>query len=185
MPYHSLPYHSLPYHSLPWTSLSPPDKLEIYPEGPTANANKEGGIHADLPYSQLIYKALSAAPGNKLPLQGIYSWFEKNTAKGKDRSSNGWQNSIRYNLSMNAAFEVFQEKPTPNTKVVKYWRLTDEAMSNGIQSTTRYREKAKCKKPATSEPPKLQRQISGAKGGIARKRRLSSFRARGQQQRLD
>jgi hypothetical protein len=58
--------------------------------------------NADPPYSQLIYEALFTAPGKKLPLQGIYLWFEKNTAKGRDRGSKGWQNSIRHNLSMNA-----------------------------------------------------------------------------------
>lgn len=56
----------------------------------------------NLPYSALIYQALKDAPGNKLPLQGIYSWFEANTDKGADPSAKGWQNSIRHNLSMNA-----------------------------------------------------------------------------------
>lgn len=56
------------------------------------------------PYSQLIYQALveQKEEGYKLPLQGIYAWFEKNTNKGKDHSQKGWQNSIRHNLSMNA-----------------------------------------------------------------------------------
>lgn len=54
------------------------------------------------PYSHLIYQALKDAPGNKLPLQGIYAWFEANTDKGRDPNAKGWQNSIRHNLSMNA-----------------------------------------------------------------------------------
>ena len=54
------------------------------------------------PYSVLIYQALKDAPGNKLPLQSIYSWFEANTDKGGDPNAKGWQNSIRHNLSMNA-----------------------------------------------------------------------------------
>lgn len=56
----------------------------------------------DPPYSHLIYEALKGAPEKKLPLQGIYGWFQKNTSKGKDKNSKGWQNSIRHNLSMNA-----------------------------------------------------------------------------------
>lgn len=67
-----------------------------------AGLGSEEDSNADPPYSLLIYQALRSAPGMKLPLQGIYSWFEKNTAKGKDQNSKGWQNSIRHNLSMNA-----------------------------------------------------------------------------------
>lgn len=55
----------------------------------------------DPPYSQLIYQALKETKGHRLQLQDIYTWFEKNTNKGKDESK-GWQNSIRHNLSMNA-----------------------------------------------------------------------------------
>ena len=62
----------------------------------------EEDSNADPPYSHLIYEALKSAPGMKLPLQGIYGWFENNTAKGRDQNSKGWQNSIRHNLSMNA-----------------------------------------------------------------------------------
>jgi hypothetical protein len=54
------------------------------------------------PYSHLIFRALKDAKDNKLPLQGIYNWFERNTDKAKSSGSKGWQNSIRHNLSMNA-----------------------------------------------------------------------------------
>ncbi|KAL5050449.1 hypothetical protein BDW71DRAFT_125812 [Aspergillus fruticulosus] len=161
---------SMPYHPLPLSVVSPPGKLEMDRESaPTANVDEAEDTNADPPYSQLIYEALSAAPGKKLPLQGIYLWFEKNTAKGRDRSSKGWQNSIRHNLSMNAGFEAVREESTPGKKAVNYWRLTEEAVSNGIQSTTRYRKQANYKKPVTSDPPAPQRQRSGAKGGKATK----------------
>ncbi|KAH8423255.1 uncharacterized protein LDX57_001014 [Aspergillus melleus] len=129
----------------------------------------EEEANADPPYSLLIYQALRNAPGMKLPLQGIYDWFVKNTAKGKDRSSKGWQNSIRHNLSMNAGFEAVREESIPGKKSVNYWRLTDEAVKNGIQSTTRYRKQANYKKILCSDPPAPQRQRSGAKGGKATK----------------
>ncbi|KAL1981778.1 hypothetical protein VTN96DRAFT_2161 [Rasamsonia emersonii] len=54
------------------------------------------------PYSQLIYRALKSAPGMRLSLQDIYSWFERNTAKGRGPRPKAWQSSIRHNLSMNA-----------------------------------------------------------------------------------
>lgn len=95
---------SAPYHALPLTVLSPPPiKIEADREvAPPANPEETEETSADPPYSQLIFDALDAAPGKKLPLQGIYQWFEKNTAKGRDPGSKGWQNSIRHNLSMNA-----------------------------------------------------------------------------------
>ncbi|KAL5343313.1 hypothetical protein BJX70DRAFT_408197 [Aspergillus crustosus] len=160
----------IPYHSLPLSVVSPPIKLEMdRDEASTANPDDAEDTSADPPYSQLIYEALLTAPGKKLPLQGIYLWFEKNTAKGRDRGSKGWQNSIRHNLSMNAGFEAVREESTPGKKAVNYWRLTDEAVNNGIQSTTRYRKQANYKKSAASDPPAPQRQRSGAKGGKATK----------------
>lgn len=89
------------YHSfqLGNSSSSP---IVLDPDHDELRTSSEEEGNTDPPYSLLIYQALLSAPGRKLPLQGIYNWFEKNTEKGKDQSSKGWQNSIRHNLSMNA-----------------------------------------------------------------------------------
>lgn len=55
----------------------------------------------DEPYAQLIYKALMQAPGHRMILRDIYEWFQRNTTKPQESGTNGWQNSIRHNLSMN------------------------------------------------------------------------------------
>lgn len=55
----------------------------------------------DEPYAKLIFRALMAAPGHSMALQEIYQWFGENTDKCKP-GQNGWRNSIRHNLSMNA-----------------------------------------------------------------------------------
>ncbi|KAJ5095786.1 hypothetical protein NUU61_005142 [Penicillium alfredii] len=137
---------------------------------PTSIAgNSEEDFGADPPYSQLIFEALRHTPGQKLPLQGIYSWFEKNTTKAKDQNSKGWQNSIRHNLSMNAGFEAIKEEAAPGKKAVNFWRLTKEASRRGIQSTTRYRKQANHRKAISPGPPVPQRQRSGSKGGRASK----------------
>lgn len=76
--------------------------INVHPEYDGRRACLEEEGNTDPPYSFLIYQALLSAPGGRLPLQEIYSWFEENTEKAKDQSSKGWKNSIRHNLSMNA-----------------------------------------------------------------------------------
>ncbi|CAI7581835.1 unnamed protein product [Penicillium glandicola] len=128
------------------------------------------------PYSVLIYQALKDAPGNKLQLQSIYSWFEANTDKGGDPNAKGWQNSIRHNLSMNAGFEAVKEEVGPGKKAVNFWRLTPEAIhSGGIQSTTRYRKLQHHKKAISLGHRGPARQPSEPKGVHATK----GFKSRG------
>ena len=68
----------------------------------------DANSHDEIPYAQLIFKALMDAEGHRMVLKDIYEWFEKNTNKPKHSTQNsnantrGWQNSIRHNLSMNA-----------------------------------------------------------------------------------
>lgn len=55
----------------------------------------------DKPYARLIYDALMQAPGHRMMLRDIYDWFQRHTTKPAESGTNGWQNSIRHNLSMN------------------------------------------------------------------------------------
>ena len=43
----------------------------------------------------------SGAKEERMMLRDIYEWFRHNTTKPQESGSNGWQNSIRHNLSMN------------------------------------------------------------------------------------
>jgi hypothetical protein len=58
------------------------------------------------PYAQLIQECLLSAPGHRMMLRDIYDWFERNTTKPSESGGNGWQNSIRHNLSMNKVSDV-------------------------------------------------------------------------------
>ncbi|KAJ4329147.1 hypothetical protein N0V84_000271 [Fusarium piperis] len=119
------------------------------------------GAKPEEPYAQLIYRALMGAPGHAMTLQEIYQWFRdntdkesknENTGKKSGKNAEGWQNSIRHNLSMNKAFTKELPKKEagsePNTrdstaggdpKRSTEWRLVDWAIRDGVQSTTRYR----------------------------------------------
>ena len=62
---------------------------------------EEDGNGCDKPYARLIWDALMQAPGHRMMLREIYKWFQLHTNKARESGSNGWQNSIRHNLSMN------------------------------------------------------------------------------------
>ncbi|PCD46250.1 hypothetical protein AU210_001658 [Fusarium oxysporum f. sp. radicis-cucumerinum] len=83
---------------------------EVVQEGKDLQAAAAGGAKTDEPYAKLLYRALMSVPDHAMTLQEIYQWFRENTDKDikKDKSekrpgknAEGWQNSIRHNLSMN------------------------------------------------------------------------------------
>ena len=84
----------------PWSS-SPE-----YPHCQPLNAVEDEEEKTDeKPYARLIYEALMQAPGHRMMLRDIYEWFRHNTTKPQESGTNGWQNSIRHNLSMNKVRE--------------------------------------------------------------------------------
>jgi hypothetical protein len=85
----------------PWSS-SP----EYAHCGPLPTVEPDEDAIDDKPYARLIYEALMQAPGHRMMLREIYEWFRHNTTKPQESGSNGWQNSIRHNLSMNKVGEI-------------------------------------------------------------------------------
>ncbi|PBP20762.1 cactin [Diplocarpon rosae] len=130
----------------------------------------EGDDHnPDEPYAKLIYRALMSRPDHSMVLQEIYQWFRDNTQKG-GTDSKGWMNSIRHNLSMNAAFKKTERKiPETDAKKSTEWVLEDFAIKDGVQSTTRYRKGTGAKKFIRSDTPSLSRVVSGRRGGFSTK----------------
>jgi Forkhead domain len=159
-----------------------------------ANENQDDEeASGDKPYARLIHEALMQAPGHRMMLREIYDWFVQNTTKPSESGTNGWQNSIRHNLSMNQvsifygggepvrseltrkqAFENDRTDPTnpghQARKANSVWILTEDAIRHGVQSTTRYRKHGSNKKTNRTRIPAPLRQRSGAKGGRAARR---------------
>ncbi|EPE24584.1 Winged helix DNA-binding protein [Glarea lozoyensis ATCC 20868] len=122
---------------------------------------------ADEPYAKLIHRALMSVPNHSMILQEIYQWFRENTTKGTP-DNKGWMNSIRHNLSMNAAFRKTERKIFGDeTKKSTEWVLADFAVRDGVQSTTRYRKGTGAKKGARSNSHIRSRQDSGRRGGLS------------------
>ena len=91
----------------PYLSSSEAYSTMISTRAPRSSPNDDCDIDDDeegaggKPYARLIYEALRDAPGHRMMLRDIYIWFELNTTKPRESGTNGWQNSIRHNLSMN------------------------------------------------------------------------------------
>ncbi|KFY87047.1 hypothetical protein V500_07207 [Pseudogymnoascus sp. VKM F-4518 (FW-2643)] len=122
------------------------------------------------PYAKLIHRALMAAPSHSMALQEIYQWFIDNTEKGSS-SGSGWRNSIRHNLSMNAAFcktdpTIASPSDAPAKKTSE-WVLADWAITDGVTPTTRYRKTTskKSARPDSHAAMNASRQNAGKKGG--------------------
>ncbi|PQE29922.1 forkhead domain-containing protein [Rutstroemia sp. NJR-2017a WRK4] len=138
------------------TSCSPPSTCS---DGDEQGSHEQQMMDAgtddqttDGPYAKLIYRALMSAPNHSMVLQEIYRWFRENTSKGSSESK-GWMNSIRHNLSMNAAFKKTERKiPGDEAKKSTEWVLQEFAIRDGVQSTTRYRKGTGAKRYIRPDP---------------------------------
>ncbi|KFY01065.1 hypothetical protein V490_01104 [Pseudogymnoascus sp. VKM F-3557] len=143
-------------------------KAEDDAEDDAASNTEESKIGE--PYAKLIHRALMGAPSHSMALQEIYQWFIDNTEKGSS-SGSGWRNSIRHNLSMNAAF-CKTERPVASpsdvpAKKTSEWVLADWAITDGVTPTTRYRKTTskKSARPDSHAAMNASRQNAGKKGG--------------------
>lgn len=92
--------------------LTPPSPNMSWPQSPSRspqslyedaifNEPETDETPSDKPYAKLIWQAMMETPQKRMTLRQIYDWFKQNTTKPNDSGTNGWQNSIRHNLSMN------------------------------------------------------------------------------------
>ncbi|KAJ2535889.1 hypothetical protein EV175_006861, partial [Coemansia sp. RSA 1933] len=94
-------------------------------------------------YASLIAQAINDTSDKKVTLSGIYSYIMANYPYYK-HAQNGWQNSIRHNLSLNKAFVRVQRASNEPGKG-SYWAIDDAykgQFANGVYKRTRRTKKA-------------------------------------------
>ncbi|RKP38810.1 fork head domain DNA binding protein, partial [Dimargaris cristalligena] len=98
-------------------------------------------------YASLIAQAINSTEAKKITLNGIYTYIAS-TYPYYQMAKNGWQNSIRHNLSLNKAFMKVQRGDKEPGKGA-YWAIEKEyqpMFSNGVYKRSRRTQSAKVAK---------------------------------------
>lgn len=102
------------------------------------------GVKPPYSYASLIAQAIFSQPDRRLTLSGIYNYIQENYPFYRF-AQNGWQNSIRHNLSLNKAFLKIPRRDDEPGKGA--WWTVDSAYEHMFMDGI-YRKRPKSSKPS-------------------------------------
>ncbi|KAJ1920052.1 hypothetical protein H4219_001581 [Mycoemilia scoparia] len=125
---------------------SKPGEVRILPstEKPPAPGPRSNHAKPSYSYASLIAQAITSTEAKKITLNGIYQYIMDHYPYYKN-AQNGWQNSIRHNLSLNKAF-VKVQRATNEPGKGAYWTIDEnhqDQFANGVYKRTRRTNKSK------------------------------------------
>ncbi|KAJ2871897.1 hypothetical protein GGH93_004459 [Coemansia aciculifera] len=139
-------------------------------EAPSVAQSKEELAKPVYSYASLIAQAINQTRDKKVTLNGIYTYITANYPYYR-HTQNGWQNSIRHNLSLNKAFIRVQRADNEPGKG-SYWAIADAykgQFTNGVYKRTR-RTKAAMEVERANKKDKSAKKAIGASPKSKRKR---------------
>ena len=128
-------------------------------EGFDSQDESEGGYAKPaLSYACLIAEAINSVPERRLTLNGIYTFLTEKYPYFR-HTKNGWQNSVRHNLSLNKAFMKIPRSPDEPGKGM-FWAI-DQNFAHLVappanynpNATTAKRAKTRGRPPISATPP--------------------------------
>ncbi|KAJ2065337.1 hypothetical protein GGI17_000389 [Coemansia sp. S146] len=140
-------------------------------EAPSAAQSKEELAKPVYSYASLIAQAINQTRDKKVTLNGIYTYITANYPYYR-HTQNGWQNSIRHNLSLNKAFIRVQRADNEPGKG-SYWAIADAykgQFTNGVYKRTRRTKAAMEVERANKKDKSAKKAIGGASPKSKRKR---------------